>query len=132
LRSQVRYRQLSLPCFHHSDDQTEIEGVGWMLTLLAPQLVIDEGGYGQNGPTETFVFADSSGGSPVGRLGDYWEPIMSEKRPWIVKTLKRNRGTKGHPHILQLVKMIADSGIARVQFRIPHDDFDVAIRSKLR
>jgi hypothetical protein len=31
-----------------------------------------------------------------------------------------------------LVKVIADSGIARVQFRIPHDDFDVAIKSKLR
>jgi hypothetical protein len=32
---------LSLPCFHHSGNQTKIEGVGWMLTLLAPQLVID-------------------------------------------------------------------------------------------
>jgi hypothetical protein len=31
-----------------------------------------------------------------------------------------------------LVKAIADSGIARVQFRVPDDDFDVAIRSKLR
>jgi hypothetical protein len=29
-----------------------------MLTLLAPELVIDESGYGQNGPTETFAFAE--------------------------------------------------------------------------
>jgi hypothetical protein len=83
---------LSLPCFHHSGDQTEIEGVGWMLTLLAPQLVIDESGYGQNGPTETFVFAGFI--EEVHQwedFADYWEPIMNEKRPWTAKTLTKSR-----------------------------------------
>jgi hypothetical protein len=52
--------------------------------------------------------------------------------PVTPKSLKRNPGKNDHPRVLQLVKAIADSGIARVQFRVPHDDFDVAIRSKLR
>jgi hypothetical protein len=77
-----------------------------MLTLLAPQLVIDESGYGQNGPTETFVFAGFI--EEVHQWEDFadcWEPIMNEKRPCTTKTLKRNRGKNDHPRILQLVKV---------------------------
>jgi hypothetical protein len=71
-------------------------------------------------------------GSPVGTgcrlLGTDYE----REAPVTPKSLKRNPGKNDHPRVLQLVKAIADSGIARVQFRVPHDDFDVAIRSKLR
>src|ERR1700684_4530957 len=32
-----------------------------MIPLVAPQLVVDESGYGQTGPTETFVFSGFMG-----------------------------------------------------------------------
>ena len=105
-----------------------------MLPLVAPQLVVDESGYGQTGPTEAFVFAGFIG--DVHQWEDfshYWAPIMNEEKPlWTADTLKDNRGKKNHPRILRLVEAIAKSGIARVQFRIPDSDYEIAVKGNLQ
>jgi hypothetical protein len=59
-----------------------------MLTLLAPQLVIDESGYGENGQTETSVFGGSIGlVHQWVDFADYWKPTMAapsfdQRRCW--------------------------------------------------
>jgi hypothetical protein len=104
-----------------------------MIPLVAPQLVVDESGYGQKGLTEAFVFAGFIG--DVHQWEDfthYWAPIMSEDRPWTADRLKRNRGKKDHPRILRLIEAIGKSGIARIQFRIPDSDYQIAVKGNLQ
>lgn len=87
-------------------------------------MVIDESGYGRMA-RRRHLFSRAFIGEvhQWEDFADYWEPIMNEMRPWTAQTLKRNRGKNDHPRILRLVKAIADSGIARNQFRIPHEWF---------
>jgi len=104
-----------------------------MILLVAPQLVIDESGYGQKGLTEAFVFAGFIG--DVQQWEDFtrhWAPIMNEDPLWTAEKLKAKRGTKDSARILRLVEAIGKSGIARIQFRIPDEDFEVAIRRNLQ
>lgn len=104
-----------------------------MILLVAPQLVIDESGYGQKGLTEAFVFAGFIG--DVQQWEDfihYWAPIMNEQPLWTAEKLKAKRGTKDNARILRLVEAIGKSGIARIQFRIPDEDFEVAVRRNLQ
>ena len=76
-----------------------------MILLVAPQLVIDESGYGQKGLTEAFVFAGFIG--DVQQWEDfihYWAPIMNEQPLWTAEKLKAKRGTKDNARILRLVE----------------------------
>ncbi|MGC1191363.1 MAG: hypothetical protein WA861_12280, partial [Candidatus Binatus sp.] len=97
------------------------------------QLLIDEAGIGQSGTDKVFVFAGFLGTvRQWERLTHAWDGLLKGPPLLTADGLKNAiRRKRNNRRVLKFVNALRESGLYRVECRIPKDAYDKAILSEL-